>query len=357
MKILRKVYLSVLTIGVALMVSCNTDFSLNGDYQIQPIVFGLLDHHEDFHMIKITKAYLGDGDNLVYAKTPDSNYFNQVDAKVVEVKNGNPTGREWTLFDTVLTNKDTTGVFYAPEQKVYGFYESGLDSTATYQLTIDLEGGVYQVTGETALIDKFKVSAQILFPTYGIVFAPNSVNEDKDYSLWNFTVTEGLHAAAYEYKYTIHYTEYYASGGSASFSATRENGIKEQTGTPDQPSVQIASFQGYDFYTWVRDVIPDDPNVTKRTFDGLDLRIAVAHEDLYQYMQVSKPVSGIAQVQPEYTNLNGARGLFSSRLVFDVNNMNLNGTSIKELCQGQYTYSKVFCSTLPEHVGESFYCQ
>lgn len=241
-------------------------------------------------------------------------------------------------------------------KKVYAFYEDDLDSSATYQLFIDLDGGVHQITGETELIDKFKVSSQILFPSYKIIFAPSTVNEDDDYTLWSFTVTEGENAAMYNYKYTFHYTEYYTSGGSASYAITRNNGDIEQSGSPSNPSVHIPAFSGYDFYTWLGEVIPDDPNVERRTFDGLDLRISVAHEELLQYMEVAQPVTGIAQVQPEYTNLSGSRGLFSSRLVFDIKDFALNGTSTKELCIGQYTATKLFCSSLPEHSGETFFC-
>lgn len=336
--------------------SCETDFSLNGDYQVEPVVFGLLDHHDDFHTVKITKAFLGDGDNLVYSKIPDSNYFNQVDAKVVEYKDDQETGREWVLFDTILTHKDTTGVFYAPEQKVYAFFESNLDSSATYKLTVDLEGGSYQVTGETNMIDQFKVNAQILFPTYKIIFAPPNANEEDDYEFWTFTVTEGKNAALYNYKYTMHYTEHYVDGSQATFSITRNEGNEEQHGSASNPSVHIPSFSGYDFYNWVGEVIPDDANVVKREYNGIDLRISVAHHELYQYLQVSEPVTGIAQVQPEYTNLNGARGLFSSRLVYEIFDFDLNGSSMEELCTGQFTFSKSFCSSLPEHVGETFYC-
>ncbi|MCB9224018.1 MAG: hypothetical protein R2780_06550 [Crocinitomicaceae bacterium] len=357
MKVLQKIYLSVIAITGLSLASCEDDFSLNGDYQVEPIVFGLLDHHDDFHTIKVTKAYLGDGDNLVYAKIPDSNYFSQVDAKIVEYKNESATGREWTLNDTIISNKDTTGIFYAPEQKVYGFYESTLDSSCSYKLTIDIEGGAYQVTGETALIDKFSVSGQILYPLFKVNFAPATINDTvDDYTPWNITVNEGKNAALYTYKYTFNYTEYYTSGGSASFSKTRYNGQEEQHGTADNPGVHIASFSGYDFYTWLRSVIPDDDNVDRRTFDGLDLRISVAHQEFYQYLQVGQPVTGIAQVQPEYTNLKGARGLFSSRLVYELFDFPLNGTSTKELCTGYYTGHLKFCSQLPEHASEWYYC-
>lgn len=336
--------------------SCETDFSLNGNYQIQPVVFGLLDHQDDWHMIKITKAYLGDGDNLVYAQNPDSSYFNQVDAVIIEYKDGSATGREWTLFDTIVTGKSTDGLFYAPDQKAYAFYEPALDSTAEYELTITLEGGAHVVTGRTELIDKFKLSGTILNPQYRIQFAPNTVNEDADYDNWTFSVTEGLHAARYNYKYTINWIETYEDLSTASFSATRNNGDVFQTQSPDNPQVQVANFSGLDFYEFIEQTMVDNPDLKSRRFTGLDLQIAVAHEDLNQYMEVSAPVTGIAQVQPEFTNLTGGRGLFSSRIIFVMTGLQLNPASMKELCTGLHTGDLYFCSDYDEHMFEPFYC-
>lgn len=335
--------------------SCETDFSLNGDYQIQPVVFGLLDHTKDFHTVKITKAYLGDGDNLVYAKNPDSNYFNQVDATIREYID-NVFIREWTLFDTTIANKDISGLFYAPDQKVYAFFADDLDSTAEYELLIDLENGAHLVTGRTTMMDKFKLTGSLLNPAYRIAFAPLTVVDDQDYDNWNFTVNEGLHAARYNYKYTFRWTETYADNSTATFSATRNNGDIFQTNAPSNPLTHQAVFSGLDFYEWVGTVLVDDPTLVKRQMNGLDLKISVAHEDLNQYMQVGEPISGIAQVQPEYTNLTGSRGLFSSRIIFEFNDFKLNPSSMKELCIGLYTGGRYFCSDYPEHIGESFYC-
>lgn len=335
--------------------SCNTEFSLNGDYEVTPVVFGLLDHNQDFHTVKITKAFLGDDDNLLYAQNPDSSYFNQVDATITEYKDGSATGRSWVLFDTIMTDKDTSGLFYAPEQKVYGFYESALDSTCTYDLNVDLEGGAHNVTASTELIDKFRLTGNILNPAFRIQFAPNTVNEDSDYDTWIVNIAEGLHAARYNFKYTIRWTEYYTDMTSASFSAERNNGDKLQTDKPSNPLSNTGSFLGLDFYQFVRDVVPDDPNVEYRRFNGLDLKISVAHEELEQFMSVSEPVSGIAQVQPEFTNVTNGRGLFSSRAILIKQNLQLNPASMKDLCIGGYTVAKLFKSDYPEHIGELFY--
>lgn len=338
--------------------SCETEFSLNGDYTVTPIVFGLLDHTSDVHIIKITKAFMGDGDNLVYAQEPDSSYFTSVDARVIEYNtNGVATGREWQLHDSIISSKDTSGVFYAPEQKVYVFYADDLNEEFEYELVAYLNESSEPVTARTALIDGFGVSTSIIIYTE-INFAGNTVVDDQDYKSWTFPVTEGNHALRYNYKYTIHWTETYLDNSTKSFSATRNNGDKFQE-DPDNPSVQTVSFSGLDFYKWVKDIVPgaaDDPTVTKRHFDGLDLRITVAHQDLDQYMDVTQPVTSIAQVQPEYTNINGGLGLFSSRVILDLTGYTLNKASRKELCRGQHTGDKLFCSDDPEDVSENYYC-
>ena len=355
MKMNRLIGLLLALITLSGVTSCETEFSLNGEYEVHPVVFGLLDHRDDFHVIKVTKAFLGDDDNLIYAQNPDSNYFESVSGTITEYINDSPTGREWALFDTILPNKDTDGIFYAPEQKVYAFFESDLDSTAEYELNLEINGGDYNVTGRTSLIEGFNVSSTILFPTFKVPFAPNTVDEDSDYSLWKVDIVEAKNAARYNYKYTFKWEETYVDMSTATFEITRNNGDVLQE-KPQTPLTHDALFHGVDFYEFVESQIPDDPNVIQRKMLGLDLKISVAHEDLEQYMQVSEPVSGIAQVQPEYTNLTGGRGLFSSRLIFELKNLKLNSSSMVELCTGLKTGGLKFCSDYPEHMGETFYC-
>jgi hypothetical protein len=355
---MRKVLSLVAIISSSLFMSgCNTEFSLNGDYEIQPVVFGLLDHTQDVHIFKITKAYLGDGDNLVYAQTPDSNYFTQVDAKVTEFKDGDATGREWIMTDSTITTKSTDGIFYGPEQKVYYFAESDLDSTATYELSIDLENGAHQVTGSTELLPQFRVikSGFTINPAFKLNLAPSTVDEDDDYSDWNFSVKEANNGAAYTLYYTFRWTETYQDASTQTFSLTRSFLDFEQE-KPLSPGSTPARIDGLEFYTWLGENIAVDENVVSRSMNGLDIRVACAHSELKQYMDVGEPISGIAQVQPEYTNLIGGRGLFSARIVQDFVGFQLDANSTKQLCTGFKTGGLSFCSSMPEHASELWYC-
>lgn len=355
---MRKIIaIATISFSTLFMGGCNTDFSLNGDYEIQPIVFGLLDYKDDIHMFKITKAYLGDGDNLVYAQNPDSSYFNQVDGTVTEFLNGDPTGRTWQLLDTLVTNKSSDGIFYAPEQKAYYFEEANLDSLASYQLDISLEGGAHSVTGFTELLPRFKPNKSSLTISnfFPLTLSPSTVDEDSDYSKWNFNLNEATNGAAYEFYYTFRWRETYTDNSYEDFAITRQF-LETEQNKPLTPGVQTILIDGLDVYQFIDDNIQPDANVTKRRFLGFDIRIAGAHYELKQYMDIGEPISGIAQVQPEFTNLTGARGLFSSRVVFDANDFQFDANSIKQLCTGLYTGDLGFCSHLPEHSSELWYC-
>ena len=115
-------YLSyfVLSFALTFLISCSEEINLNGDFKETAVVYGLLDHADSLHFVKITRAFIGPGNPIELAKIPDSNYFDQVDVTVSEYVNDLLT-RTWVLKDTVVHNKDIDGAFYAPEQKVYYF--------------------------------------------------------------------------------------------------------------------------------------------------------------------------------------------------------------------------------------------
>lgn len=332
----KKISFAFLLSSLLLMNSCETEFSLNGEYNLTPVVFGLLDQNDSIHMIKITKAFLGDGNNLVYAQNPDSSYFKQVDARIIEYKeDGNPSLRSWDLKDSIITGKSTDGVFYSPDQKIYYFKATDLVGNYSYKLEADLNEGQKSITAETTLIHNFSLPGNLTLPVVKLSLADNTVVDEEDYNDVTITVSNVTNAANYEINYTFHWTEYYLDGSSVSFSA------KKFETRSDQPNLPI-KLNGLNFYKWVQATVPDDETVDYRTFDGIDLHFAYGHTVLKQYMDVSKPVTGVAQIQPTFTNIEGGYGLLSSRFQYTRYNLILNDPSAKELREGTYTYTKKF---------------
>ncbi len=334
---LKKIAFLSLIVSFLGMTSCETEFSLNGEYKLTPVVFGLLDQNDSIHMIKITKAFLGDGNNLEYAQVADSNYFNQVEARIIEYDGvtNTTTGRVWELKDSIISGKSTNGVFYSPDQKIYYFEEPNLIGTNIYVLEASLNEGQLSISAQTTMIYNFILPNSIKSLSATLALANNTVDDDGDYENMSLDINGIKNAANYEFGYTVNWTEYYLDGTSASFSRR-----KFETSSDDVDKVIFLS--GVNFYKWVAEIIPDDENVDYRTMDGVDVHFAFGHPVLKQFMDVSDPVTGVAQIQPIYTNINGGYGLFSSRFQFTKYRIPLNSTSAKELREGLYTYAKKF---------------
>lgn len=81
-------------------------------------------------------------------------------------------------------------------------------------------------------------------------------------------------------------------------------------------------------------------------------------------MLTTEPTSSLAQSKPTYSNVDGALGIFSSRVTtrqykpdfIPPAKRALNQNSTKELCKGQYTGALKFCSDIPNDMNSSYFC-
>jgi hypothetical protein len=373
------VFLSLI-IGLS---SCNEKIDLLGDYQETAVVYGLLDHADSLHFIKITRAFIGPGSAVDLAHIPDSSYFNQVDATVTEYIGGVAT-RAWELRDTIVTNKELNGAFYGPEQKVYYFktlptgpnevqqgsptaLTSSLNKDATYKLSIDIDNGKFLVLGETELVHG------LTSPSNSQNFTFKFANNPGSYvSAGVAAVNTFGNAFVVNSSLKVIYNEYVGVNKTV-------NSFDWKLGESSILPGESRTFTAYGetFYTLMKNDVSVDPTITRRTFEGIEFTITGGHEELYNYMVVNAPSSSLSQSKPSYTNLtvtNGKRvvGIFSSRQTlkfyrpFFTNAAQayiraIDKKSTRELCQGPLTGLLLFCSNHPGDnvVGaeESYACQ
>jgi hypothetical protein len=88
----------------------------------------------------------------------------------------------------------------------------------------------------------------------------------------------------------------------------------------------------------------------------MDIEVVGAGEDLYTFMQINEPSSGLIQEKPAFTNVANGIGLFSSRYTKRVIGKVLGKDSQKELCTGPLTYDLQFCSDSTVWASEPWYC-
>lgn len=342
--------------------SCSDDIDLVGDHVETAVVYGLLDKADTVHFIKINRAFIGPGNSLEIAQIPDSSYFDQVDATITEVVNGS-NARVWTLQDTLIENKDTEGIFYAPTQKVYYFTTSSsapLLSDATYKLNISINGGEFEVNSETQLVSGV-VSSTVEQQSFQFKFADNPGS----YVPTGITLSTGN---SYVMNTQIEIKIQERIGTTYSFKTFRWN-LGEGEVAPS--STKTFTANGKTFYELIRDNITINPLIDQRRLYSMKVITVGGAEELYNYMTVNQPSSSLAQSKPTYTNLsatNGKRviGIFSSRQTwskekFFLNPDNpivrmINSKSTNELCSGPITGDYFFCSSHPGDIGTSIEC-
>jgi hypothetical protein len=338
------------------------------------------------HYVKITRAFIGPGNAVDIAQIEDSSYFNSVYATIEELEGGTVT-RTWVLSDTIIENKDTNGVFFAPTQKVYYFKTlpttistsgafgtvqtspnpqlSSLNPNAQYRLNADINNGLFRVSATTDLVNGLTTNATSQNFTFKFASNPG------EYKAQSVTISNTGNAHVVNAKIGINIAEYI---GEDAVSQT----IDWTSGENDvMPNSSITfSAQGETFYNRVIDNVTNDPLIDQRNFLGFEVVMTGGSEDLYNYITVNQPSSSLAQTKPTYTNLevtNDYRviGIFSSIQTiktfrpFYVSPQQafiraIDKKSTQELCEGPITGLLQFCSKHPADnvVGneESFAC-
>lgn len=361
-------YFLILTLALTALTSCEDDINLDGDFVETAVVYGLLDHADSLHYIKITRAFIGPGSALDNALIADSSYFDQVETTVSEVVNGQVT-RTWALQDTVVQDKDTNGIFYAPEQKVYYFKTlptgpldaiqtstnpmlSSLKPTATYRFKAIINGGEFEVSGETELVHG------MTSPSISQNFTFKFSNDPGQYVSSGVAISNTGNAYIASAHLDVLFNEH--------IGATKtEKSFRWKLGEAPVEAYSSRTFSavGQTFYDLIKANATDNPLIDKRTFQGFRIIITGGAEELYNYMTVNQPSFTLAQSKPTYTNLNvtnGKRvvGIFSSRQTVSFYKpfytspqqayiRAIDKKSTRELCTGPITGNLLFCSNHP----------
>lgn len=361
--------------------SCKDDIEITGDFVETAVVYGLLDQADSLHYIKVTRAFIGPGNAFDIAKIPDSSYFASVTGTVMEFTDGNyslnPSGeyvyntnnasRTFNLRDTTIDNKDTGGVFYAPEQKLYYFPTTSsapLLDDALYVMSLSINGGAFTVKGETELVNN--LSSAISSQTQPYKFVTNQ----GEYKATTVVVNNGgtgNHKAS-QINTTIEITIEEFIGSTSALKTFKWNlGDAETTST----SVPFTA-SGSTFYEIIKENCTNDASITKRNLISMDAVITGGSDVLYRYIQANQPVSGLAQSKPTYTNLIASGGhpvvgIFSARQTVRINSVfynpsasgfvrALDKSSTERLCTGSITGTYLFCSQHTADASETWFC-
>lgn len=307
------------TLLAGVLASCSTKVDLYADYKDIPVIYGLLDATQDTNFIKIIRAFSGSNETPVdatqVALIPDSNnYPGKLDAKIYRYKH--VYGNEYQLdgvveLDTMtIHDKESDGDFYYPNQKVYYATNGILPNTSsnTYRYRLEVVRGNDTISGETGVVggDNFKITnSQVSF-----------VAEETD-KTGKITFFPADNAAVYDLEFRFTYKEIRQGGGVTEKTLHHSFGMKTLDDMGNENGVYFVTYSQNLLFNMLRNAIGGDTLHVSRTFDAEQsfvISLAAAGDDLYNYIQINQGAGGLSQNIPDYTNINGGYGVFSSRI-------------------------------------------
>jgi hypothetical protein len=297
---MKQKYFALLSI-LALLASCNNKLDVNASWQDITVVYGLLNQNDSIHYLRITKAYLGPGDALQFAKIPDSsNYPGKLNVRLEEwdITTGiDSTLKNTYYFDTTSIPKDTGTFYYFPYQKVY-YINKKLNENYTYKLFITQPKSGKTVTGRTELIAPLTINT----PKTGNKAA---ILPQKEIPL---EFLSSKYGRRYQLTIRFYYVEYPAKD-----TLSIEWQVFNDITSNDLQGGQVISpaYQGDGLYSALKSHLSVDPNITRNAI-AVDYILSAGSDDLNTYMNVNAPSTTIVQERPDYTDIVNGIGLFTS---------------------------------------------
>lgn len=366
--------------------SCSTEVDLTAPYDSLPVVYGLLEVEADTQWVKINRTWLGEGNQLLAAQVADSSEYpaGSLDARIVElipsssggvIGNELPTDREWILRDTVVNNKETSGAFFGPSQRVYfaPTLDEPLRDDMLYRLELVLPDGK-SARATTTMVESSAGSINQPppnLPNYKMGFAAVNPNGTATYPNFPFKWTTSPGASLYTASLIVHIEErYYGDDALTVLDSTRDRAITIPVGTREVSNLD--GFQTIDepfdcerLYTELTTRLEVNPRVRRvlGRYDAnlqmeraFDFELQVANQDLAIYLDVNETSNSIVQDRPTWTNIEvigadgtqlGGVGLWGARATLGVYSLGYTKQTIQHMQEGDLTAALNFCSPSP----------
>lgn len=359
-------YLLISIAAIALLLSsCETDVDLTGQYVDTTVIYGLIDLSANKQVFRINKTFLGEGDAFEMAAIGDSSEYAIADVEA------------WLEFGNNIIVPLNPEII--PQRQPGAFYDTNvLVYTTTENLAVTNTGTPVDLTGNniTGLVNEYRLKVQVKdrllqSTTVPVVLRNQNISEpiadvqgstfDSDlkwlapggtvYYNRNFKHSTIPNGARYERKIVFRYREHYLNGDPADKSIEFPMGAKD---VPPTASIQefALPYNPEDIYSLIGNSVSCDGNISYRTFLSVDFVLAVAGEDLATYMSVNAPLTGVVTERPDFTNIDGGLGIFSSRFTIK-RSKDLHIDSKIALYSGEYTGDLCFCDPAP---GSSYPC-
>ncbi len=292
--------LFIIFIFFMVLQSCKNDIEINAPWKETAVVNGFIDIGTTHQYLRITKTFQNAA-NLTpqqAAQISDSLYFDSLIVKIIDLTD---TTQTFNFYKNTSIQKDP-GYFASDKNILYYCDNMQPILGHVYKLYIynPKSGNTY--TSQTSIVDKVVIMKNS--PTYQLdIFYdpkfPNYINFE-----WNIAQNAAIYTALIRYYYTEN---------SISKTADQLIAINDF----DKFSFNFKSDQMNQFFinTFGRRDVINNPSDTLvfRKINSIDYIVLAGTADLKTAVDLSKPNTSLLQVKPDFSNIQGGLGLFTSR--------------------------------------------
>ncbi len=285
---------------VLFIVACENEVDLNTDFEETTVVFGFLDKNADTQFVKISKTFIDDQLSAIdVAKQSDRLFYDTLEVSLIEGTNG-------PVFPLSKMQKPKDPGTFATDRNDIYFTTARLKSNTSYRLRIKKADSTITY-GQTTTIDTIIITS----PNLGFPISVHSVsfiNRDFRFNPQAFIFNPGNNVAELEVIGWFHYTEII---GNDSIPKRVRFPIRNFSSGPFE-----VRYDGERFFRSLEEQVPASTSPTKKIiedFNNIEIEIFASDADLKFFRELNGPIEGLAQVRPEFTNIENGIGIFSSR--------------------------------------------
>lgn len=328
---MNKKHIFTLLLTSILFGSCSTDFELEAEWKDIPIVYSFLSVQDTAHYVRVEKAFLEPGGNaLEIAKVSDSIYYQNISVELVNLNTGKSLVMERVDGNDEGYPKED-GIFASSPNVLYKLSaeETGLKEGDVVRVVINGADNGASASAETRILGEIETSR---------FNPPERITRTRFNVPFNISWTPDEFAKIFDVRFIFYYLE--KLPGETSFSRKSATWVvNKSVSVPENDGSLIAYEAGWEsFYQALATQIPQ-VDAAERVFDGMDLQITGAGEELYQFVRVSRANTGITSAQsiPNYSNVEGGLGIVTSRYSTLRQGLVLADEALDSLQTGIYT--------------------
>ena len=283
--------------------ACNSDFDVNDKWRDAPVVFCVLDQSQDMQYVKVNKCFLGKLPASEMASVSDSLFYDCDVLVKLNRKQGNSVLKTWNFRKVDSIPKESG--YFANDKNSIWVGTPDISSDYIYELDVNIDNGRIIAKGETNVVEGVKIKTPD-------ARAPK-VELAKYNNDFSIVYTMGKNSNLVQTCVYFHYLEVKNTGDTVPKTIEVFNNTEYKVNVSPYTNVEQA-FSVASFYSSiVAQINADDETVVKRLVrmnpdsnnknQSLTFSVTSSDENMYTYIQVTKPSGGIAQDRPIFTNI------------------------------------------------------